>query len=177
MLYLKKEENSNKEENQITIMENKYSIVKLNNSNYFVWKFKIQLLLTKEGSWDCVTKTKPLTAGDDWDKKDGQGYATIGLNVDDEQLIHIRNAKTAKEAWDALKMYHEKSTPNSSVRCMKQIMRMRLPEGGDMETHLARINELFQQMLDLGSEINPEDWKAATMLGSLPDSYDSLVTT
>jgi len=37
----------------------KYAITKLNNTNYFVWKFKMQLLLTKEGAWECITADPP----------------------------------------------------------------------------------------------------------------------
>jgi transposase InsO family protein len=159
-------------------VETKYSIAKLDNTNYFVWKFKMKMLMVKEGTWNCIVTTAPTdtTKLEEWNRKDQQGLATIGLNVCDDQLIHIRNATTSKEAWTSLQDYHEKSTANSKVRLMKTIMRLRLEEGGDMEAHLGRINELFQQMVDLNIEMKPEDWKSATMLGSLPESYDTLIT-
>lgn len=161
-------------------VETKYHIERLNNENYFVWKFKLRMLMVKEGTWFCIDLAAPAatetTKLEEWSKKDQQGLATIGLNVSDDQLIHIRNAKTSKEAWIALQEYHEKNTANSKVRLMKTIMRLRLEEGGDMEAHLSRINELFQQMVDLNTDVKPEDWKSATMLGSLPESYDTLVT-
>jgi len=80
----------------------KYAITKLNNTNYFVWKFKMQLLLTKEGAWECVTADPPNPETEAWRKKDSLAYASIGLNVEDEQLVLIRSTKTAKSAWDNL---------------------------------------------------------------------------
>lgn len=44
-----------------------------------------------------------------WNKNDNKARAMIGLLVDDNQLIHVRQATTAKQAWDSLKAYHEKS--------------------------------------------------------------------
>lgn len=35
-------------------------IEKLNNNNYFVWKFKIRLLLIKEDVWDAVSLNVPI---------------------------------------------------------------------------------------------------------------------
>ncbi|OAD56172.1 hypothetical protein WN48_03818 [Eufriesea mexicana] len=77
-------------------------ITKLNNSNYCSWKFKVELLLIKEGLWELVTQNRPATPDTDWFNKDGKARATIGLLVEDDQLIHIRSAKTAKEVWEAL---------------------------------------------------------------------------
>lgn len=154
----------------------KYTFTKLNNSNYFAWKFKMQLLLAKEKSWKVISDAAPSPVTEEWRNKDQLAYATIGLNVEDDQLVHIRSAKTAVEAWNSLKAYHEKNTTNSKFRLLKSVMAMRLDDGGDMETHVLRINEAFQQMTDLGITMEPDDWKVAVLLGSLPDSYDNLVT-
>lgn len=55
-------------------------------------------------------------------------------------------------------------------------MRQRVDENSDMEAHVNRMNELFQQLLALGDELNPEFIMSATLLGSLPSSYDGLIT-
>lgn len=54
-------------------------------------------------------------------------------------------------------------------------MQLRFHDGDDMEAHIAYINRSFQQIVDLGLEMTPDDWRSATMLGGLPDSYDNLV--
>jgi hypothetical protein len=88
------------------------NITKLNNDNYSVWKFKMELLLMKEDLWSQVSTKKPAetTAAPSWQKRDDRARATIGLLVEDSQLIHIRKDTTAKGAWESLKNYHEKST-------------------------------------------------------------------
>lgn len=156
--------------------ETKYAITKLNNTNYFVWKFKMQLLLTKEGAWENIIADPPNPMTEAWNKKDSVAYATIGLNVEDEQLVLIRNTKMAKSAWDALRTYHEKSNANSLVRLIKCLMSMKLDEGVDLEMHIARIAEAFQQLHDIGKELKTDDWHVAVLLGSLPESFDTLVT-
>lgn len=55
-------------------------------------------------------------------------------------------------------------------------MRQRADENSDMEAHVNRMNELFQQLLALGDELKPEFILSATLLGSLPSSYDGLIT-
>lgn len=138
----------------------------------------MQMLLTKENSWKCIVESPPDPVTDAWTRQCQQGYSTIGLSVEDDQLVHLRGETTAKGAWDALNKYHEKSTANSIVRLMKRVMTLRLEEGADLETHIAEISGAFQQLADIGKKsITPEDWQVAVLLGSLPESFDTLVTT
>jgi len=96
--------------------------------------------------------------------------------VEDEQLVLIRSTKTAKSAWDSLRMYHEKSNANSLIRLIKRLMSMKLDESADLEMHIAHIAEAFQQLHDIGKELKTEDWHVAVLLGSLPESFSTLVT-
>lgn len=135
----------------------------------------MQLLLTKEKTWNVIEESAPSPFTDEWRNKDASAYATIGLNFEDDQANIIRSMKTAREAWDALKSYHEKGSANSKVRLLKNIMSMRLEEGGDVELHIAKINDAFHPMIEVGKTVNIK--KVATLLGSLPESYDTLVTS
>ncbi|KAK2578840.1 hypothetical protein KPH14_012195 [Odynerus spinipes] len=76
-------------------------IAKLNNENYQSWKYKVELLLIKEGLWEQVNDSPPESPDALWKNKDGKAKATIGLLVEDDQLVHVRKAVTAKEAWEA----------------------------------------------------------------------------
>lgn len=55
-------------------------------------------------------------------------------------------------------------------------MNQRLEEGGDAEAHVNKTNELFQKMLALGDNIRQDLIFSAVLLGSLPESYDNLIT-
>ena len=52
-------------------------------------------------------KPEPVTTT--WSQKDDEERATIGLLVEDNQLQHIWNAESARDAWDGLKGYHQKA--------------------------------------------------------------------
>ncbi|KAK2578197.1 hypothetical protein KPH14_011654 [Odynerus spinipes] len=152
-------------------------IAKLNNENYSVWKFKVELMLIKEDLWDQVSMAKPedQQAAAIWQKKDDKARATIGLLVEDSQLVHIRKASTAKQVWESLQNYHEKSTLTSKVYLFRQICKMHLSETGNMEAHVATMQELVDKLTALGEEIK-DPFFVAMLLSSLPDSYGTMIT-
>jgi transposase InsO family protein len=153
------------------------NITKLNNDNYSVWKFKMELLLMKEDLWSQVSTKKPAdtTAATSWQKRDDRARATIGLLVEDSQLIHIRKDTTAKGAWESLKNYHEKSTLTSKVYLLRQICNLKLSETGNMEQHVTTMQDLVDKLTALGEEIK-DHLLVAMLLSSLPETYSTLIT-
>ena len=157
--------------------ESKYVITKLNNSNYFNWRYKMKMLLIEKGAWATITTDPPNPITADWTQKDEKAHTTIALNIEDDQIQHIRHSETAKDAWNKLKDFHEKDTPNNKVSILRQLMTTKLNEGGDVEAHVAKMTELFQRFLAYGDDLKPELILCVTILRSLPESYDILVTT
>ncbi len=162
----------------------KTTIAKLNNENYFTWKFRVELLLIKDDLWNVVEKAAPALSVDRsnqstidaWKKCDDKARATIGLLVEDNQLNHIRNKSTAKEWWNALKNHHEKSTLSNKVILMRKICDAKMEENGDMEAHIDDLTGLFQRLIALGETQLSDSWTVAMILSSLPASYSTLVT-
>lgn len=160
------------------------TIVKLNNENYFTWKFRMELLLIKDDVWHVVEKSAPVlssdrsnqSAIDAWKKCDDKARATIGLLVEDNQLNHIRNKATAKQWWKALKDHHEKSTLSNKVILMRKICHAKMEEDGNMEAHIDDLTGLFQKLVALGETQLSDSWTVAMILSSLPASYSTLVT-
>lgn len=136
----------------------KTTIAKLNNENYFTWKFRVELLLIKDEVWHVVEKPAPVLSADRsnqstvdaWKKCDDKARAMIGLLVEDNQLNHIRNKATAKQWWDALKDHHEKSTLSNKVILMRKICNTKMQENGDMEAHINELSGSFQRLVALG---------------------------
>ncbi|XP_073811912.1 uncharacterized protein [Musca autumnalis] len=170
--------------------EAKPRFAKLNNSNYANWKFRIELLLRKQNLWKKVIEgSRPqenrgqagiiVNAAEisDWEDKDDEARGTIGLLVMDDQLCHIRHLKTAKETWNALKEYHERNTLTNKVFLMRSICSLKLEEGGDAVSHINDMNDLFTKLRDIGEEALTDKWSAAMLLSSLPESYDTLITS
>lgn len=158
-------------------MDKLNNIEKLNNKNYFSWKFKVKLILIKDDLWETITdeapdSERPLVR---WNKKDAKALSTIGLTVEDNQLVHIRNKNTAKEAWIALQTVHEKHTLTNRVSLYKKIALHRMSPGTKMEDHINEMDGYFQQLSDLGEDVN-ELWKVGMLFASLPKEYGTLIT-
>lgn len=105
---------------------------------------KVELLLIKEKLWDVIKceKPEPVTA---WSQKDDEARATDWF-VGGRQLQHIRNVKSARDAWDALKGYYQKVTLTSKVLLLKQSLLCRtvIEETGDMKEHITTITVILK---------------------------------
>lgn len=143
-------------------METKVQIVKLVKRNYFNWKYKMQLLLIKEKVWYTFSKAKPTSVTDKWTEDDQSAMASIGLNIEDNQLPHVRKTTEAKAAWNALKTMHEKDTLVTKVTLMREMYETKMNEGEDIEIH---VNENLSEHL-----------KIALILSSLPKSWLGIIT-
>lgn len=155
----------------------KVQITKLNDENYQVWRYKIELLLIKEDLWPVVTEKAPVDATQlaAWNKSDGKARAYIGLFIEDNQIIHVRTKVTAKAMWESLQDYHQKSTLSNKVRLLRRLCRMRLPEGGNMHTHLNAMDECIDELTTLGETL-AETFAVSLYLSSLSESYSVLIT-
>ncbi|CAK9834290.1 Copia protein [Anthophora retusa] len=153
----------------------RFSISKLNNVNYEIWKSKVELLLIKEDLWDTVNKDKPAVANEKWTKDDSQARATIGLLLEDDQFIHFKGTKTAKEAWEALRKYHQKASLSNQVHLLKRIINLKLTEDGDMEKYIHEMLSLVDRLAAI-EEVLKEKLIISIMLSNLPDSFGTLIT-
>src|SRR5580765_4224138 len=116
----------------VIMADTRFSITKLNNTNFQVWKCKVELLLIKEDLWHTISTDRPAIPDERWLKADRQARATVGLLVEDDQLRHIKDTSSAKEAWTALQNYHQKASLTNQVFLFKKICSMKLSENGDM---------------------------------------------
>lgn len=124
----------------------KLSVAKLNNENYFTWKFKVEMLLIKEGVWDVLNTSKPEINPGEWIKKDNSARATISLSVEDDQLHLIRQCTTASSMWTNLQNYHERKSLSNKVTVMRNICGLRLNEGDDVQSHIGVMSDLFLKL-------------------------------
>lgn len=171
-----KEEKEEEEESNMASTSEKTGTLfaKLNNENYMQWSFKMKMLLIRDGLWKVIENEKPaldLT----WDVLDQKAFATIVLCVGDDQVVHVKRAKTAKESWDVLKAYHQKSSLTSQVALLKKLYKAELKTGGDMKAHMRQMFEWFDELNEIGC--GEEEHKAILiLLASLSDEYRTIVT-
>lgn len=155
-----------------------FGIPKLNNSNYQVWKYKVEKLLKREGTWRAISTQKPTNEQDAieiWEIKDEKAQGTICLLLEDDQTAHTQDKTSAKEIWDALETYHQKASGINKFSLVVELLQLKLGEGEDMERHISKIQDLINRLKGLGS-------KGITEFGpwiirhSMPSSYHTLIS-
>ena len=151
------------------------TIDKLNNDNYNVWKFKLEMLLIREDLYNLVTDEPPEIITDQWRSRDRKARAIINLLIQDDQIIHVKNLTTAKETWNTLKNIHERANLSSKLFLLRKLYSLKLSEGGNVNEHINKIYEIRDKLTAIGETINDQHL-SALMLCSLPPSYDTLIT-
>ena len=156
-------------------------IEKLNGDNWTTWKFQMEHLLKGKGFWDHVAEnTEPpgianMQARQEFLRKRERAFAIIVLSINTSQLYLVTSCTTPKEAWDVLRNHYERNTLANKLFLKKKYFRCEMPESMTVEEHLKQMKELTDQLAAVGAEIAEED-QIVTLLGSLPDSYQTLVT-
>lgn len=151
---------------------------KLNNKNYIHWCFKMEMVLIQNDCWEAIETEKPTDEkkAEVWQKKDNKAKYFITLCVENNQLTHVKNNKTAKEVWDALKKFHQRSTMCSRTRLIKKLFKAELKKGdNDMEKHLQDLQDWIDELKDLNYEFE-EKYVKSIILASLNEDYDMIVT-
>lgn len=123
-----------------------------------------------------MCKPEPAQPDATWLTKDAQARAIIGLLVEDNQLVHIRNKTAAATTWKALQDYHQKTSLSSKVILLKNLCGMKLAENGNVEEHIINMSILKDKLEAIGENIK-EELFIAMLLGCLPDSYNSLINS
>lgn len=74
----------------------KFSFPRLSNTNWNVWKFRMEMLLTREDLFHVIDEAKPEPVTPQWTKEDKKARATIGVAIEDNQLGLIKSATSAR---------------------------------------------------------------------------------
>ena len=91
------------------------------------------------------------------------------------QLYLITTCEEPKEAWDFLGQHFGKDSLSTKLLLKKDYFRAEMKAGSSMEAHRKKMKDLTDKLAAVGSPISEED-QAVTLLGSVSDTYGSLVT-
>lgn len=119
-------------------------IEKLNFTNYFNWKFKVEILLIKEDLFDAITETPLHTITTDCSKKDHKAMVIINLSIEDSQITHVKKhlEHMARDTWNALKTIHESSNLSSKLYLLRKLYSRKLAESGTMTNPITKILQI-----------------------------------
>ena len=102
-------------------MEDKWTIDKLDGSNWITWKFQLKHLLLAKGSWKYVDGSVVLAddaTAEQQAKHRSESqkvFSVIAMSVSTSRLYLIISCEDLKEVWNALKKHlREKLRPKNS---------------------------------------------------------------
>ena len=159
--------------------DDRLSLDKLTSRNYSTWKYKLKYLLIAKELWGLVdgTTEEPTEAADKaaYQKKANQAMSVIVLSISDNLLYLITTCNSPKAVWDPLQSHFERDTLSNKLFLKKKYFRAVMKEGASIEEHLKYMKETTDKLAAINAVISEED-QIVTLLGSLPDSFDPLVT-
>ncbi|OMO51796.1 Reverse transcriptase, RNA-dependent DNA polymerase [Corchorus capsularis] len=155
------------------------SMMKLTTTNYNIWKPMMEDHLYCKDLYDPILgdSGKPKdTSDDDWKKLDRKSLGTIRKWVDITVFHYVAQEKSAHAAWEKLAALYERKSPMNKAFGARKLSNMKYKEGQSMAEYLSDYQEMLNLLLtmkiDLGEEVN-----VLFLLGSMPESWDTLVVT
>jgi hypothetical protein len=139
--------------------------------NYYDWSFAMTNCLRRNRVWSSVQGTDN---GEGKERRDEKALADICLMV---QLIvypHVRPAKIAKDAWNALSKAYEDKGKWQYVSLLRSMCQMRMDNFESMDSYISEVIMLAHKLEGI-IEPMAENFVAAMLLQGLPSSYDNLV--
>ena len=154
-------------------------IKKLEGShNYDVWQTQCyNVLLQKKQHVPIKTKgMKPaLVTDEEWEAMDELAMSTIMLSVTDTLLFSIRDEKSSWKVWQRLQELYAQQSASSKIYWLKKLINLHMKEGTSITTHINEFNCIVSQVINQ-KLIMDDEFKAAFLLCTLPDSWDTFRT-
>ena len=121
-------------------------IDKLNEGNFELWKFKIKILLASMNFWNIMDGSKdvqPFNANSkvlkEYKRRVKKAMSMIGLNLTDNQLVHIKNYKRPVEAWMTFYNIHKTKSLYNILFIRRKIFTCKTQEGDDLLNHINKV--------------------------------------
>lgn len=125
------------------------------NRNYATWKFLMELHLLHDDLWE-FTSMKPDTTDIQGVRKDQRARAKICLLIKPHCLVHVRQAKSTKDAWESLKSAFEDKGLNNRCRLLAKLVSMKLEQFQTVREYVTSVMMVSQELQDLGKEVDDE---------------------
>ena len=102
-------------------MEEKWSIEKLDGSNWNTWKFQMKHLLMAKGLWSLVDGSEVLASKASavaetlYRSRLQKAFSTIVLAIESAQLYLVTSCEEPKQARDVLKKHFQRDSRKQTV--------------------------------------------------------------
>lgn len=154
---------------------------KFNGQAFHTWQMKVKFTLMRENLWSLVqpsgasSSTSGVSPPRDIAKEE-KAFAIIALGLSDNYLHHISDLESPSEAWHKLDVLFGASSHTSKLALKIAFFALTMDSGSSVATHVNNLRSLMTQLASVNSPITEED-AMAVLLKSMPDTYDTIVTT
>jgi len=158
---------------------------KLDGSNYFGWKFKLQTLLEGHNVWTIVNndEVKPnvLTGGtietiQYWDKRGTKVRMLLKLSVKECIIPHIHFCKTTPEIWKTLKDLYDVKNANRLLFLKSKILSIKMKENETVVAFISQIKELKNKLGDI-VEVVSDTYLVTITMNGMTDKHQMFITS
>ena len=111
----------------------------------------------------------------DYDTKSRNTLALINLSVGGNIIENVQDAKTPKEAWDAVTNLYETKNDARDLMLREQLYGLKLGDGSVVD-HVQQIKQIKSQLHNIGEPLIEKELVVSTMK-SLPKAYESFKTS
>ena len=160
-------------------MESKgnFKIDKLVDSNFHVWKQKVELVLgdreVTEHILDSAAPEDPSALAQ-WKKDDAKAKAVIGLTLSNDLLEHVRGIETAYEMWEAITNLFQRRTLLNSLSARRRFYSVKMNDGEKALAYISRVRQLAADLKAMDVKVEDGDI-AMTVLCGLSSKYEHLI--
>jgi hypothetical protein len=99
----------------------------------------------------------------------------ISWTVTDQMMLQISHHTTGAAMWKEIMTLHEGKSILVKADVRKCMLLAHCDEGGDVKAHFGELNRLYQIIASMGTIVDDKDY-AAIVMGSLPDTYRSIIS-
>ena len=166
-------------------MATEYRLIeKFDGDNWHLWKEKIKFILIDKGLWKvvCGKYKKPIGSPVDpaelekWEDTDQRALSAICLHLNTTEFLTASKAESAEAAWKGLEATYEVKNTSSLLYLIRRFWTVQMSEGDSIVTHIGKLREMADQLSSIGEKVSDINFVMA-LLGSLPESYRTLVVT
>ncbi|KAI3518152.1 hypothetical protein L1887_06594 [Cichorium endivia] len=149
----------------------------LTRSNYGAWAIKMRVFMQAHGVWEAVEPRTPNTVVEP--KKDKMALAAIYQGIPEDLLLTLAEKRTAKEAWEALKVMfmgadRVKTARIQTLKFEFETMSMKETEGVD--EFAAKVTNIVSTMRSLGDTVD-ESYVVRKLLRAVPSKFLQIAST
>ena len=155
------------------------SFPKLNEHNYHTWKYDMQALLQRNGTWSIVNDTykRPTEDALEWDRMNWNAAGVIYSQVEPKiQLLICDYLDAAKGMWNKLKEQYAEDSAAARFLLLDEFLSITKQPDESLTALTARLEEALQKVkgsckAELTLAQFQEEMAMMTLIRSLPEEF------